>query len=351
MYTYYLTANSCSGYTSFFDEYAKDFKKLVVLKNITNDTKKKLFTRIKEFMDSNKIDYDIILHSGSADEIDAISSKGLSVVIADEEIGISEIPSYADVIDFYPDITLDLPLRTKLDSINKQIDAMRSKMFSHLSEAKLIHDEWENIYISNIDFAKLDTETDKLIADIFDSVPDKNADAHNTNRFFGTMLPRDSVNYIDNLTYGLDRRIFIKGRPGSGKSTLLKKLSAKAKDMGYDTETYYCSLDSKSLDMVIIRELGVCIFDSTEPHEKFPVDQRDEVFDVYKLAINEGTDEHYADELMHIMSRYNSEIKKAKECLYTANILKKKADILKKPDSDVLSSRIQKVLKIALTDI
>ncbi len=347
MYTYYLTANSCSGYTSLFDEYAKDFKKVIILKNITTDAKVKFFTKIKECLDNSKFDYDIILHAGSPDEIDALVSNDISVIIADIGMGISDIPSYADVIDFYPDINLDIALRSKLDSIKKQIEAMRLKMFAHLGEAKLIHDEWEKIYISNIDFSILDCETDKLISDIFGVVPSKNTSGKNVNRFFGTMLPRDNVNYIDNLTFDLRRRIFIKGRPGSGKSSLLKKIKAMAIEKGYDTETYFCSLDIKSLDMLVIRELGICIFDSTEPHEKFPVDERDEVFDIYKLAINENTDELYADELMHIMSRYNSEIKKAKECLYTASVLTKKYDILAKPDSEVLNNQIQRVIKIS----
>ncbi len=350
MHTYYLTANSCSGYTSFFEEYAKEFRKLIILKNITKDAKLKLFSRLKDCMNNKNKDYDIILHSGSSDETDAICAKDFSFIIVDEKIGLNNIPPYADIIDFHPDISLDISLRTKLDSIKNQITSMNSKMFSHLAEAKLIHDEWEHIYITNIDFQKLDFESDRLIADIFDLIPPKNTEPKNSDRFFGTMLPRDNINYIDNLTDGLKRRIFIKGRPGCGKSSLLKKIKAKALDLGYDTETYYCSLDSKSLDMIIIRELGVCIFDSTEPHEKFPIDERDEVFDIYRLAVNEGTDELYADELMHIISRYSSEIKKAKECLYTAAVLSKKHDILAKPDDNVVSQQIQRALKISSAD-
>ncbi len=63
------------------------------------------------------------------------------------------------------------------------------------------------------------------------------------------------------------KRIYIlKGGPGCGKSTTMKKISAKAKDMGYSVENYYCSSSPDSLDGVIIKELGTAVVDGTAPH-------------------------------------------------------------------------------------
>ena len=43
--------------------------------------------------------------------------------------------------------------------------------------------------------------------------------------------------------------------------------------------------------MVIVRELGFAIFDSTAPHEYFPSREGDEIIDMYALIVTPGTDE------------------------------------------------------------
>src|SRR5690606_25296046 len=104
------------------------------------------------------------------------------------------------------------------------------------------------------------------------------------------------------------KRYFIKGRPGSGKSTMLKKLAAAATERGFDIELYHCGFDPNSLDMLIVRELGFAIFDSTAPHEYFPVHDTDEIIDMYALCIAPGTDEAHATELSDISARYRAKM-------------------------------------------
>jgi len=324
-HTYYLSANSCSGYVSFLDEYINDFKKIIVLKNISNKTKTKIFETIKRKLDGAEIIYDLVMRCGYVNECDAIILVDKSMIITDEYLLTSSIPFHADIVNFYDEHDFDFVFHKRLTYIKNQISETEEKMFYHLSEAKKIHDDWEKIYISNMDFNKMNGAADELIKNIFNNFTKKEYKKYsNINRFFGTLLSRNSINYIDELTKELKKRIFIKGRPGSGKSPLLKKIVSNAHDRGLSTETYYCSFDPKSLDMVVIRDIGVCIFDSTSPHEKNPIKDTDIIFDVYDIAINENTDEINSEKLMHITSMYNSEIKKAKECMYTQSLLREK---------------------------
>ena len=62
----------------------------------------------------------------------------------------------------------------------------------------------------------------------------------------------------------------IKGGPGTGKSTFMKNIAMEAKARGLDTELYYCSADTRSLDGVVIPELCVAIADGTSPHTLEP---------------------------------------------------------------------------------
>jgi len=102
---------------------------------------------------------------------------------------------------------------------------------------------------------------------------------------------------------------------------MLKKIAASAEDLGYDVEIYHCGFDPRSLDMVILREIGIAIFDSTAPHEHFPDRDSDKVIDMYARAIIEGTDEKYAAELNEIQERYSSKMKEATSYLAKAKEL------------------------------
>lgn len=88
-------------------------------------------------------------------------------------------------------------------------------------------------------------------------------------KFFGAVNSAYGFkSYFDKLffTDDIKRRFIIKGGAGTGKSTFLKALAAGADKCGHDAELYYCSSDPKSLDGVIIRDIGVCALDATAPH-------------------------------------------------------------------------------------
>ena len=184
-------------------------------------------------------------------------------------------------------------------------------------EAKGIHDAWEKVYIANTDFAgvrRFAAEKSRALIPGEPAQP-KGACVH---RFFGAATADGSVDHIAELTAGLPNRYFLKGRPGTGKSTLLRLIAAYALDRGYDVELYHCSFDPDSADMVVLRSLGFCVFDSTPPHEYFPVLPGDEIWDLYALAVKPGTDEFYAAELAAFQAAYREKTAQAAEFLRAA---------------------------------
>ncbi|MBQ6895328.1 MAG: hypothetical protein IJN40_07530 [Clostridia bacterium] len=345
--TYYLSANTGGGHVSFFDDLLNSFRKIIVLKDFPPDYKKIIFDEVTKALDDGGFFYDKIISCATSDSIAALIIDSLSTAVADEEIITTEIPLYADVIDFTDIINCDYEEKKNLSFSNEKINKLKRKMVSHLTEAKKIHDEWEKIYISNLDFDKINNEADKLISSLLDGEVSKDGLGSDCSRFFGTLLTRGNINYIDKLTDNFIKRIFIKGRPGTGKSTILKKFASAAREKGYNTETYYCSLDTKSVDMIVVRELGIAAFDSTSPHEKFPQRPGDEIFDVYEIGKKTNIDDYYSDELMMVSNQYNDEIKKAKECLYTILALKNGMSKLLRADNSVLDSLSSKIINMS----
>src|SRR5690606_28997697 len=182
--------------------------------------------------------------------------------------------------------------------------------YARFAEALRVHDEWEAVYIDNFD-----REAANRLTEDYEQILFGNRRGHGASRvdhrFLGAATPRGAVDFVPNLTAGLEKRYLIKGRPGTGKSTMLKKFVGTATERGFNVEVYHCGFDPESLDMVIVRELGFAIFDSTSPHEYFPEWPGDEIVDMYERCIKPGTDEAYASEIAEIKARYSAQMKQA----------------------------------------
>ncbi len=203
---------------------------------------------------------------------------------------------------------------TEMQKLDAVIQAGLDAATKAFKEGLAIHDDWEALYIARMDRAAHRAATEQLIEDLLgERRLEKPAVARH--RFMGAATPLGSRDFITNLTEGLTRRIFLKGRPGTGKSTLLKALAAQAADKGLDTEVYHCGFDPDSLDMIILRELDVAVIDTTAPHEYFPDRAGDEIFDLYEKIIPAGTDEELAGKLADIATAYRAKVALGTACL------------------------------------
>lgn len=229
------------------------------------------------------------------------------VIVPDSSAGVINIPSYAE----YNALNLLEDHNTALVQ-----EALR-EAHAHFAAALRIHDGWEKIYIDQMDFAAADRLTAETAERL---IGERNLEKKGRaiDRYFGAATIDGAYDYIANLTQCLGKRYFIKGRPGTGKSTFLKKLRDKAVAAGFEAEVYHCAFDPQSLDMLILRELDFCIFDSTSPHEYFPSLPTDEVIDVYQAAVMPGTDEKNAEAIVQFQHDYKAEVRQATEKLRLA---------------------------------
>lgn len=197
------------------------------------------------------------------------------------------------------------------ETLHADLAGNKQKAAELFLEAKKIHDKQEEIYIKNTDFERLNKLTDETADMLFGDFCRANT-GRDIHRFFGASTVFGSMNFIPELTADIQKRYFIKGRPGTGKSTFLKKLAAAAMNSGHDVEVYHCSFDPKSLDMIIVRQLGICVFDSTAPHEYFPEREGDIIIDIYETCVLPGTDEKYEEELGILENEYRAKLSEGK---------------------------------------
>ncbi len=168
-------------------------------------------------------------------------------------------------------------------NLSTKKDDYYAKCFQALSKALKIHDDWEVETRRYMDWKGLDNKTEELMLKVF-GVQKLEKSGAKTHRLLGTLTPAGARDTVQSITQNLEKRLFIKGYPGTGKSSLMKKLVDEALNRGFDARMVWCGLDSNSVDMVILPELKLCIFDSTEPHQYFPDREGDEIFDIASLC-------------------------------------------------------------------
>ena len=304
---YFLRANTSSGLVSLTENNLQGIENFYILSGKSKFLKSRILKNVAKYTDERGLDTECGINPFEISQFEAVILRACKTAVIDADcITEKENAVIIDTNDFISPLKSERYKKIQEELFKKSQEAVLG-MYSAYAGAKIIHDEWEKIYIKNIDFKRLNNFEEGLLESLIEK-RSENGKMTVFERFFGASTPDGSVNYIDNITQGLKTRYFIKGRPGTGKSTFMKKLLKKAVDYDYDCEVYYCSFDKNSLDMVIIPELSFCVFDSTAPHELFPSRDGDIILDFYKEAGLLGVDERLEKQLSDIQRRYSFRI-------------------------------------------
>ncbi|WP_170833677.1 MULTISPECIES: PRK06851 family protein [unclassified Bacillus (in: firmicutes)] len=327
---YYAGGNTARGFYSLYEENLSGLERLFILKGGPGTGKSSLMKAIGHEWTGRGYDIEFLHCSSDNKSIDGVIIPKLKVGIVDGTAPHVIEPKTPGVVEEYVNLGVawdSEKLRKHKDAITRYISEASGAFqsaYACFKEALAIHDDWEKIYIDNIDFEKANEVTNQLIQKLF--ATNKGMQAVVKHRFLGAATPKGAVDFVPNLTEGIPHRYFIKGRPGSGKSTMLKKIAAAAEEKGFEVEVYHCGFDPNSLDMIIVRELGFAIFDSTAPHEYFPEREGDKVIDMYDLIVNPGTDEKYATEIRNVSIQYKTKMNEAMSFLAKAKAVRDKLE-------------------------
>lgn len=327
VYSYFACANSCQGFVNHFPSVLQDMNRIFILKGGPGTGKSTLMKGVGAYFENQDESVEYIYCSSDTTSLDGVILRSRGIAIVDGTAPHVIEPAVPGAVEEYVNLGVAwdaeklIPYRMEIQELNGQIRREYQEVYRLLKDAKEVHDRWESIYRENMDFDKLNQAAEDMIAVIFEDHTASCREAKEVHRFFGALTPEGSINFIESLTQGMKRRYFIKGRPGTGKSTLMKKIAAAAKELGLDAEIYHCSLDADSLDMVILRGIGVCVFDATPPHEMFPSVDTDVIVDLYDAAVIPQTDEEHQEALSLIAAEYDRYIRTARVHLARARHL------------------------------
>lgn len=325
---YFAAGHTARGFYDLFDSVLGGLERVYILLGGPGTGKSTLMEKIGEEMRARGYGIER-LHSASDNGcIDGIIIRDLNVGIVDGTAPNVITPQAPGAVERY--VTLESAWDTqqlnahkgKIKHLNTQMNECYAQAYDTFAKALRIHDEeLERIFVANLDVSKANELSERLI-ERFYSQHSRPKQPQMRHAFLGAATPEGPVDFIQNLTADVNKRYFIKGPPGSGKSHMMKKILREAERRGFDAEVYHCGFDPHSIDMVLLPELGIAIFDSTDPHEHFPERDGDDIIDMSKEAIAPHTSEKYAAAINESHGRYKSTMKAATSRLAQAKTLR-----------------------------
>ncbi|WP_100011782.1 hypothetical protein [Lentibacillus sediminis] len=311
---YYVRGNTAEGLTNYFPSNLNGVEKVITLEHPSEKLKTAVLQQLISNLEKN-YQIEILLSPHGYDYLDGFILREKSVAIITETAQTRDTSEKFDLSQYVTDslyLTDDF-----LEARNNYLGEQQAA-YSAFATGLRIHDDLEDIYIAEMDFDKADTLTATFISNLLTGVPKVERTAHESHRLFGTNTSEGVVNEIPYLKEDFSTVYHVKGRAGTGKSTFMKKIGEASKQHGFDIELYHCSFHPGSIDMLIVRDLDFCMFDSTDPHEFFPDSDSESIVDLYEELVTPGTDERYASEINRINGDYKAYMKKGVKHLKSA---------------------------------
>lgn len=302
---YYVAGHTAKGFVNYVRSNLDGIEHVIILKHPAKIIKTKIVQAwIKKYRASKM---EILSSSFNQAYLDGVIIREKKMAILTDDVDTADIP-HAITIDVTEHI--DDPTSSKdMVYLEAIISSSYQAAYRCFAKGLTFHEQLEAVYINEMDFDKADTLAEVFMEELFSEKEEGSQGGKVTERLFGTNTSDGIVNHLAALIAPFENRFFIKGRAGTGKSFFMKKVLSACLEKGYDVERYHCSFDPTSIDMIIIRALDCCLFDSTAPHELFPQRKNDGIIDLYEKTVNPFTDERHAVVIHDLMTQYKKEMK------------------------------------------
>lgn len=287
---YFAGGNTSIGFYNLFASNLNPLERLFILKGGPGTGKSYMSKIIGNEWVERGYDVEYLHCSSDAASVDGVIIPKLKVGIVDGTHPHVIEPRYPGVIDDYVNLGVAWDpeiLRQHREDIIEHTQLV-SKAFRNayrkFNEA-LQDFEMQRSYVRRyVDRKRSKKITSELIQKVYgqrkkDRIPTV------IHRFHGANTPTGIVSFIPELTEDVSKRYLLKGLPGTGKSALLKSLADEAEARGFHLEVYHCEFEPEKIDMLIVRELGIAIFNSTEPHAYVPERENDELIQLDDIVL------------------------------------------------------------------
>lgn len=292
---YFVRAHTALGERNLLEGNLEDIKQIIYLEGDISE----LHAIFEALVNSSEADnFELFLYPNDPQFIEGLIWKEKAVIIC----------------AYYLAFDTDLPTDYLVISRSKEKHDVDGA-YDILYDALQSHDDLEAVYYDYMDLEKADQVAKQLITELDQYERPVKEKSKKVRRFFGTFNYKGSNNIAEELLESVTYVYHIKGEAGNGKSYLLKQVIAWCESVHLDHEIYHCNFDPDSIDMVMIREIDLCLLDSTAPHA-FPLkNDTDLLVDMYEEIVDKKIEVEKAKELQQFESDYLNKISQAKDYL------------------------------------
>lgn len=324
---FYATSNTSIGFYSLFDEVLQGLERIYILKGGPGTGKSTFMRKVGLILMEKDLELEYYHCAADNQSLDGIVIPELKVGIVDGTEPHLVEPKYPGVIENVinmNDFSNDEELNDFRDEIIKLTNNSKfyfNKAHKKFAEAKAYFLQREQLYSQTFSEEMVEELTEDLIGKTFNRVPVWEENPYVKRLFFGATTPKGSVNFIDNITQELMKRIILKGYSDSEKSAIMSKIGKIAEGLNYSVEYYLCPFDPKRIDMIVIPGLSMCIVDGSTPHIVDPFRAGDEVINFNDDCLCRKVENEHKDQLYEINITYQSLMAKGMNYLSEAKRL------------------------------
>ncbi len=269
--------NTPKGFFSYYDYILpKDATRIFVIKGGPGVGKSTFMTNIARDMVDRGFDAEIHHCSADNESIDGVVFPAIGVGILDgtwPHVVDPKTPGAVDEIiwlgQFWDEDAVRAHKREILDA-QKGVESVFNRAYRYLRASQVVYEDWEATNVESLDLGQSNILAQKVIDDNFGSISVSHVPGVERRLFASAITPDGMVNYLNTIVAPCKKRYVIEGDPGTGKSVLLEKVKRAALDRGFFTEVYYCPLHPEKVEHVIVRDLGLALTKSIEPHAYVP---------------------------------------------------------------------------------
>jgi len=148
--------------------------------------------------------------------------------------------------------------KKEIMEISREISRLFSRAYRYLHAAHDIYMDSASIHARALDRGKLNSLAAELEKELFDGREHTGKAGRERSLFASAIAPAGYVNYLDSLL-NAGTVYAIRGDMGTGEEQVLERLRDKALRSGYDVEGFYCALNPRKLEHLVIPGLDAAI--------------------------------------------------------------------------------------------
>jgi hypothetical protein len=155
--------------------------------------------------------------------------------------------------------------RNEITEISREISRLFARAYHYLHAAHDIREDSASIHTRALDETKLGRLISELESKLFSGRERPGRPGRERSLFASAITPSGLVNFLDSLL-NVGTVYVIRGDLGTGGERIIERLKNKALWSGYDVECFYCALDPRKPEHLLIPGLDAAITVSNSYH-------------------------------------------------------------------------------------